>query len=231
MMVQRVESGISGLDKIIEGGFVKGSNNLIAGGTGTAKTIFGCQYILHGLRKGESGVYLSLEQKEEDVLADVSRFDWDTEFRRYARLGKFVITSIPPTSISELQSATLPAIKRINASRFVLDSLSIASMGWKVSSMDIGKIRSEIFDYLAALKATGCTSLLIVEIPEAESKKLSRFGFEEFLADSVIIMHYLEYAAGGFPRSILVRKMRRTDHGTGVYPFEITSDGIVVKKR
>jgi KaiC/GvpD/RAD55 family RecA-like ATPase len=76
------------------------------------------------------------------------------------------------------------------------------------------------------LKSTGVTSLLIAEIPEEKTKALSRFGFEEFLADGIIILHYLEYAAGGTPRSLLIRKMRRTDHGTDIYPIEITKTGI-----
>ena len=46
MVVEMVDSGIPGLDKIIEGGFVKNSVNLLAGTTGTGKTLFGCQYLL-----------------------------------------------------------------------------------------------------------------------------------------------------------------------------------------
>ena len=47
-----------------------------------------------------------------------------------------------------------------------------------------------------ALKKFGVTTLVIGEIPE-DSKSLSRFGFEEFVSDSVVVLHYLEYAAGG----------------------------------
>ncbi len=226
----RVESGILGLDKLIEGGFVRNSINLIAGQTGTGKTIFSMQYLLHGLRKGENGLYLSLEQTVDDIMNDMAKFGWDAEFKKYMQQGKFVIVAQEPTGIKELQDATLSNIKKINAKRFALDSLSIATMGWKVSSMDVGKIRSEIFTYMKTLKNTGVTVLLIAEIPEAETKALSRFGFEEFLVDGVIILHYLEYAAGGTPRSLLVRKMRRTSHGTDIYPIEIGKNGISLKK-
>jgi circadian clock protein KaiC len=67
-MVERVTSGIIGLDKHMGGGFVKDSVNLVSGSTGTGKTIFGLQYIWHGLQKGENGVYISLEQEPEDVF-------------------------------------------------------------------------------------------------------------------------------------------------------------------
>lgn len=229
--IERVSSGIPGLDKLIEGGFVKGSVNLIAGTTGTGKTIFGMQFILHGLENGEPGVYLTLEQKEDEIIKDVKKFGWNEKIKKYIAEGKLIIYSEHPTGIEELKETTRNLIMRNNAKRFVLDSLSIATMGWKVSSMDIGKIRSEIFDYIMMLKSFGVTSLLITEIPESKTKSLSRFGFEEFIADGVLILHYLEYAAGGLPRSLIIRKMRRTKHGTDIYPFEIVDNkGIVIRK-
>lgn len=228
MEIERIESGILGLDSLIEGGFVKGSTNLIAGTTGTGKTTLSCQYILHGLRNGQAGVYITLEQSQDDILADVSTFGWDKELKKYIEQGKLIMFYQPPTDIKELHDVTHDLIKRINAQRFVLDSLSVATMGWKISSMDVGKIRTEIFEYFRMLKRTGATSMLITEIPETRQRSLSRFGFEEFVADSVIILHYLEYAAGGIPRSLLIRKMRRTDHKNDVYPLQITKNGIKI---
>jgi len=225
--VDRVTSGIPGLDKLIEGGFVKNSANLVAGTTGSAKTIFCCQYILEGLKKGENCLYLTLEQPEDDIMQDVSRFGWDAEFKKYIQAKKLMITSTFPTSVKELSAYVLELVKRNGVKRFALDSLSIASMSWK-SNEDEGKLRVNLFDFMKNLKKTGVTSLLITEIPEEKLKALSRFGFEEFLADSIIILHYLEYAAGGTPRSLAIRKMRRTDHGNDIYPMVLTKDGIKI---
>ncbi|MEM5811109.1 MAG: ATPase domain-containing protein, partial [Candidatus Aenigmatarchaeota archaeon] len=121
-------------------------------------------------------------------------------------------------------------VKKVDAKRFVLDSLSIATMGWKVGEMDLTKIRAEVFGFMKSLKSLDVTSLLITEVPETETKALSRFGFEEFLADGVIILHYLEYAAGGTPRSLIIRKMRRTNHSTDIFPIEITNQGMKLGK-
>lgn len=230
MPTERIESGIPGLDKLIEGGFVNNSVNLVAGQTGTGKTLFCMQYLLHGLKKGENGVYITLEQKEDEILQDVGKFGWDAEFQKYIKSGKFLVVPLEPTGIKELTIATVNYIKKMNAKRFVLDSLSIATMGWKTGEMDLTKIRAEVFAYMKSLKNLGVTSLLITEIPETDVKALSRFGFEEFLADSVLVLHYLEYAAGGTPRSLLIRKMRRTKHGADIYPFGIEQNGILLKK-
>ena len=229
MAVERVESGIPGLDKLIQGGFVKNSVNLLAGQTGTGKTIFSAQYLLHGLKKGERGLYISLGQDTDEILSDVSLFGWDAELKNFLKQGKLMIVNLEPSSIEDLNVQTVDAVKKINVSRFVLDSLSIATMGWKMGEMDPTKIRSEAFSYMKTLKKLGLTSLLITEIPETDVKALSRFGFEEFLADSVVSLHYLEYATGAFNRSLIVRKMRRTKHGADIYPMRISDKGIDVK--
>jgi circadian clock protein KaiC len=227
MKIERIESGIPGFDQMTEGGFVKGSTNLIAGPTGTGKTIFCCQYLLHGLKKGENGVYISLEQNTDDIMADVSRFGWHEEFKKYIGKKKLILQHEFPAGIEKLADSITNSIESINAKRFVLDSLSIATMGWEDEN-DVGRLRKEIFDLITKLKRLDVTTLLITEVPEESGKSLSRFGFEEFLADSVVVLHYLEYASAGTPRSLLLRKMRRTDHKTDIMPMKIGKNGIQI---
>lgn len=223
MKVERIESGIPGLDELIEGGFVKGSVNLIAGSTGTCKTIFCSQFIWHGLQKGERGLYITLEESAEDIKAEALQFGMD--FDKYIKQGKCTVEYVYPKTFSDLVSEILGRIKEVNASRFVLDAVTL--LGFYMEGAE--RLRDKVFTLFQKLKALGVTALVVSEIPEG-SKVLSKFGFEEFVADSVITFHYLEYVAGGTPRSIVIRKMRRTNHGTDIYLFEITEKGIVVKK-
>jgi KaiC/GvpD/RAD55 family RecA-like ATPase len=221
-MSERISSGIPGLDEVIQGGFFKKSINLVSGGTGTGKSIFGLQYILHGLKNGQNGVYISLEQEPENIMGDVKHFGWD--FEKYIKEKKCVMEYLPSWKLEELPVIVIEKINDIGAKRFVLDTLTLVC-----SRLDKIAIRAEISEFLGQLKKSGVTSLLLSEIPEG-TKKLSRFGIEEFLADSIIILHYLDYAAGGSTRSLMVRKMRRTDHGTDIYPMSITDNGLVIKK-
>jgi KaiC/GvpD/RAD55 family RecA-like ATPase len=220
-MIERVSSGISGLDKLIQGGFVKNSVNLLSGSTGTGKTIFALQYIWQGLQKGENGVYISLEQEPEDIFSDVEYFGWD--FKEYIKKGKCIIEYLSSWQLEELPLIVLDKINEIKANRFVLDTLSLVC-----SELEPTRIRTEISEFLRKLKHSGATSLLTCEIPE-ESKSISTFGVEEFLVDGVILLNYLEFVVGGSPRSLIVRKMRRTNHGSDVYPIEITKDGMVLR--
>ena len=85
-----------------------------------------------------------------------------------------------------------------------------------------------IFNIINVIKRNKCTALIVAEIPEG-MKGLSKFGVEEFVADGIVVLNYLEYAAGGLDRSLIVRKMRRTNHGKDIYPVEIGPKGMVIK--
>jgi len=220
-MAERVTSGVVGLDKEMEGGFIKDSVNLISGATGTGKTIFGLQYIWHGLQKGENGVYISLEQEPEEIFADAEQFGWD--FKKYIDKKMCVIEYLSTWNLEELPLIVLDRIKEIQAKRFVLDTITLVA-----SELEPERLRSEISEFLNKLEHSGATSLLICEIPEG-SKALSTFGVEEYLVDGIIVLNYLEFVAGGSPRSLLIRKMRRTKHGSDIYPFQITKIGIELK--
>ena len=225
MAEERIETGIPGFDKLIEGGFVRGSTNLVAGNAGTGKTIFGMQYLWNGLQKGENGVYVTFEQRPEEILSDVARFGWD--FSKYITAGKFKLESLIASDISTVTTKIVESVKKINAKRFALDSLTIATMGWKERPEESFQLRSKAFDMLNTLKSLGITSMIISEIPRSNKEEISRFGFEEFVVDSVILLNYM--TVGGASRNLQIMKMRRTDHGKKIYPFEITQNGIMVR--
>jgi KaiC/GvpD/RAD55 family RecA-like ATPase len=225
MVIERATTGIPGLDKLMEGGFVRGSTNLIAGTAGACKTTFGMQFLWEGLQKGENAVYVTLEQTPDDILKDMSRYGWD--FSKFITAKKFKIDSMIASDISQLSTKIFSSLKLMGAKRFVLDSLSLAAMGWKERPEEAFKTRLKIFDMLNTLKGTGVTSLLISEIPRGEKDTISKFGFEEFIVDSVIFLQ--SFAVAGTMRNLQILKMRRTDHGKKIYPFDVTTKGLVVK--
>lgn len=225
MPVSRVETGIPGFDKLIEGGLVPGSTNLIAGNSGTGKTLFCMQYLWNGLLKGENAVYVTLEQRPEEILLDVARFGWD--FSKYGAAGRFRLESMIASDITSVTTKIVESVKKTSATRFALDSLTIATMGWKERPDEAFQLRSKAFDMLNTLKSLGVTSLVISEVPRGAKDEISKFGFEEFVVDSVVLLNYM--TIGGASRNLQILKMRRTDHGKKIYPFDITERGIMVK--
>ena len=184
----RVKTGIPGLDPLIGGGFLPNSVNLITGGTGTGKTIFCSQFLFAGLQKGESGVYISLEEDPDDIKEDASEFGWD--FAPYEKKGLFRILYHDPAQVTNIGPVIMDEIKNVNAKRLVVDSVSL--LGLTIDSPS--QIRKRILSITNSVKRSGCTVILVSEIPEG-SKSLSRFGVEEFVSDSVILLSYIETGA------------------------------------
>jgi KaiC/GvpD/RAD55 family RecA-like ATPase len=221
--IKRIKTGITGLDGIIDGGFVQGSSYLVTGGTGCGKTIFACQFLWQGLQEGETGVYISLEEDPMDIKEDAALFGWD--FEKFEKKGLFRIIYHDPAQVNNLGSVMMNEIAAIKAKRLVIDSTAV--MGLTLDS--ISQIRRRVYGIVNAIKShDGCTALILSEIPE-DSKALSRFGVEEFVVDGVVVLNYLG-VGDQYSRSLMVRKMRRTNHGRDLYPFEITKKGIIVKK-
>jgi len=216
--VERIKTGISKLDNLIQGGFVKGSAVLISGAPGTGKTIFCLQYIWEGLKRGEPGVYITLEETAEEIRKDALVFGWDLE--KYEKSGKFKIVE---KDIFEEPDLEFFEIDKLKAKRVVIDSVSLISLIIENKA----SLRKRLKEIIRSLKKRDVTVLLISE--STENSEFSVSGVEEFLVDGVIKLDYLKYATGSKAfRSLRILKMRRTKQGQDIYPMKIESKGIVV---
>lgn len=222
--MNRIKSGIPGLDALMGGGFLEGSVNLLTGGTGTGKTIFACQFIWEGLQKGESCVYITLEEDPDDIKEDVANFGWDLS--SFEKKGLFKIIYHDPAQVNNLGAVIISELETLKAKRLVIDSISVMELAIDNPS----QIRKRILNIINTVKKkSGCTTLLLSEIGDEDSKALSRFGVEEFVVDSVIVLYYT--GIGGEEGSNLqIRKMRRTKHSRGFFPLEFTNTGLRASK-
>jgi len=244
---EKIKTGMDELDKILIGGIPKGHTVLISGAAGTGKTIFCLEYIYKGAKFfKEPSVYITTEQSEQDLIKQLKTFGWDPEPLMKKNLLKIVKIDI--TKGDSYIHRITQLVKQIKAKRLVVDSLTTLSEFFV--SADIQEKRgveliktieniipiplseslvakTTLFRLINELKTLNCTTLLTSELPE-QGNWLSRDTVSEFICDGVIILRYLEYAAGGMPRSILVRKMRGTKYDTGVFSMDITDSGIKI---
>jgi KaiC/GvpD/RAD55 family RecA-like ATPase len=236
--MDRVNTGVLGLDEKMEGGFFRGSANLITGKTGTGKTIFAVSFLYNGALAGEPGVYVTTEQRDLDVKADISSmFGWDIGTLEKKNLVRFVSIkpALPTRGISQEEMVRLvksyvysisdkivEAIKALRAQRVVLDSVSFIEMFIK----DEYLARAALLQLVETLKASGVTTFLTGTIPET-SEALSGGGIVEYIVDTVVKMEFVPVAEE-FKRTMTIRKMRRTNHSTLIHPFEITKKGLRV---
>jgi len=120
--MNRIKTGVPGLDEQIEGGLPVDSVTLITGGPGSGKTTFCSQFLWQGIRDGDRCLYITTEELAEEVVYDAKQFGMDFEQHQ----DQFDIRYIPPAQkvIGEIEWV----IKEEQPDRVVLDSLSVFEM-------------------------------------------------------------------------------------------------------
>ncbi|MFH0876185.1 MAG: ATPase domain-containing protein [archaeon] len=226
--VERISSGVFGLDKNISDGFVKGSVNLLTGGPGTGKSIFAMQFLNYGAENNEPGLYVSFEEDLESLALDAKVFSWD--FSEHIKQKKMRFIYLYPYEMQNFLKEIEDNVKAIGAKRVVIDSISNFAMAFESDY----EVRKELYALINTLKKLGVTSVLTSEIGSADpvdaDNKLSRFGVAEFVCDTVITLHF--GALGGMAdRAVRIMKMRRTDQTKGPIPMIIGKHGIEILKK
>ncbi len=233
--VERVTTGIIGLDDKMEGGLVKGSVNLVVGKAGTGKTQFCSSFIYAGAKNGEPGLYITTEESVDGIKDDIkAMFGWDFNELEQAGLVKFIsikpaipdksttadITMITRSYILNVINKISLAVKELGAKRLVIDSISVLEMFID----DKYLARVALMNLTDKLRQLGVTTVMSGEIPET-SEGLSGSGIIEYLVDTVIKLDFVPVSEE-FKRTLTIRKMRRTNHSTLIHPFEITKQGV-----
>ncbi|MFH1780083.1 MAG: ATPase domain-containing protein [Candidatus Micrarchaeota archaeon] len=244
--IERIHSGIYGLDELIEGGFPKGRTILVSGACGTGKSVLCIQYLVKGaIDYGEPGVLVSFDETPNKIRQDMLRFGWNLSIIE----EKGLLTILDATSAragapSEEENALLPGqldvdkilldvltlCRRVGAKRLVIDS--IPAMGQQIEKE--GDIRKTILKLSYILSRAGLTTLLTSEIEEqnlnsGHALTFSKYGVEEYVADGVLLLNFLGTGPNEL-RTLYVRKMRGTKHTMHLHPMEINEKGITVHK-
>lgn len=226
-MPEQLKTGVDGLDTILEGGVPKGHVILLAGSCGTGKTVLCQQFLFEGGRAGEKGVYISLVEPTEKIIANMCNFSFFDQSLVDAGTVKIVdmmqdarLRGIEFNNIEGLLSIIRGIIEDNEAQRVVIDSITALCENIQEKNM----IRDFILELGFQLMYLGCTTVLISEIPP-QTFKYSVFGIEEFIADGVILLSEFE-RKGELIRALHVIKMRGVAHSRNKHVLKIMDEGI-----
>jgi KaiC domain protein len=221
----RIDVGIDGLDEMIQGGIPRRHLIVCIGGAGSGKTTFGLQFLHHGLEAGEHGVFLTLEQSYESIMATANERGW--EFDRYEDEGMLAVVDLDPVemanSLDNIQDELPELVRDFDADRLVLDSVSLLEMMYD----DPAHRRTEVFDFTRSLKDAGVTTFLTSEASES-NPYASRHGIIEYLTDAVFVLQYVRGETSETRLAVEIQKIRNANHSRAKKPYEITMDGISV---
>ncbi len=220
---------IQGLDEITGGGLPKGRPTLVCGGPGCGKTLFAMEFLVRGATEyNEPGVFISFEETEEELSANVASLGFDLDSLRkrkkiwleHIHVERSEVEQSGEYDLEGLFIRIHEAIESISAKRIVLDTLESLFSGLPNPII----LRSELRRLLRWLKKKGVTAVITAERGE---DRLTRQGLEEYISDCVILLDHRVTDESSI-RRLRVVKYRGSSHGTNEYPFLIDEDGFSV---
>ena len=223
--IPRIDVGIEGLDRMIQGGIPRRHLIVAIGSAGTGKTTFGLQFLHHGLESGENCVFITLEQSHDAIMDTANDRSWG--FDAYEENNQLAVVDLDPVemanSLDNIRGELPGLIEDFDADRLVLDSVSLLEMMYD----NPAKRRTEVFDFTRSLKAAGVTTMLTSEASE-DNPYASRHGIIEYLTDAVFVLQYVRSETRETRLAVEIQKIRNANHSRETKPYEITMDGISV---
>jgi len=220
---ERATTGVAGLDEMFGGGLPRASATVLQGATGTGKTLLALQFIVEGARRGEPGVYFTLEETADQLRGAAMGFGWDLADLEARRLLTITYTSPVELSTDAFLDRARQQVEALGAKRVVVDSLTSLELGVSFPR----RFKELVYALTKHLRTLGVTSVLNMEITELlGSAQLSGHGVS-FAADNLVQLRYVELD-GRLDRGISVLKARGVRHVTEVHRMEITPQGTEV---
>ena len=224
--MEKVKSGIPGLDAMLGGGFARGSVVAVAGGTGSGRTIFASQFLYKGASElSEPGLFISFDQQKEHVYSNLASFGWD--MLALEGKQKLVFIEYPHNELAafvEQESAMKDLIDTLGIKRVVIDSITPFALMFST----LEERRLNTFKLVSAVKNWKATVLISAETVHGSEETFPHTvaGVESF-ADGFINLSFRR-EGGRRVREVEIIKMRGSKHEHELKPAAITDEGFVI---
>lgn len=228
----KASSGVAGLDDILSGGFTRRRLFLVEGMPGTGKTTLALQYLRAGAAAGESVLYVTLSETEEELRAVAESHGWPLDGIAIRELtpseGALDLdeqnTMFHPSEI-ELASTTrriLEDVERLKPTRVVFDSLSEL----RLLAGTALRYRRQILALKQFFSTRDCTVILLDDMTATDHDLQM-----QSIAHGVILLEVLNAEYGSARRRLRVIKYRGVQFREGYHDYVIHAGGIQVFPR
>jgi circadian clock protein KaiC len=235
MNLQRISTGIIGLDSWLCGGLIKGRSYLVTGDAGTGKTTACMQFLLGALAKGEKAVYVTVDERPTEIVESAVSLGWDLQ--SHVNEKRLVILDASPyfggraavglekgVDLQKIVADLSGYAKRLEASRLVIDPVTPLIL--PADSTNRAPDLARTFIHLIQSQFE-TTNLFTAHLPAAATHHIT-LGIEEFLASGVFVLRVIQ-TDNRFIRTLTVKKMRSTAVEPNECPFVIVHErGIVL---
>ena len=233
MALERISTGISGLDALLNGGYIKGRSYVVTGDAGTGKTTACLQFLTRSLASGEKVLYLTVDERPAEILESAAAFSWDLQ--SYIQSKTLAILDAGPLFESRGGSASEQGMspqkmvtdlgtyaKNLGATILIVDPLTplLRPMNSTSSGQDHARALIQL------IKSHLNTTNLFTSHDSAGPD--SGTAIEQYLASGVLLLKASE-KNGAFERTMTIKKMRNTPVEPRHYPFALVpNQGVVL---
>ena len=217
--------GIAELDALMGGGVLEGDSLLIAGPSGTGKSVLATQFITAGLRRNEAAIIVLFEERPLKYAMRAAGLGLDLETAQ--KTGKLEVLYLRPLdlSVDETMQEILDAVQRTGARRQAIDSLVGFEMALAPGFR--ADFRESLYRMIAALTGAGVTIVSTVEIEDSFTAfQFSHYAIS-FLTDDILRLRYVEID-GQLRKIMVVVKMRGGNHSKDFREYVISEKGVVI---
>ncbi len=227
--MNRLSTGIAGLDEVLLGGLLAGRVYLLRGQPGAGKTTLALQFLIEGARNGESVLFITLSESEGELRGNAASHGWDlagVEFLDIQLTTEGVSTESQYSIFHPAEVELVPvvnqiheALDRLKPTRVVFDSLTQV----RLLSRDTLRYRRQVLALKAELLAQGITTILLGESSnqELDTEVTS-------IVQGVITLSLSKGREGMTRRSVEIEKYRGSSYREGEHPLRIEQGGIRV---
>jgi len=221
--MDRVATGISGLDEMLNGGIPARRHVALYGGPGCGKTSFAFEFIYKGAKAGENGLYISLEETQEDIIENMKNtFPMFNDIQDLLKSKKMQILKPNKIDMEGIAETIEENITDRDVKRVIIDSGTMV----KISFAKEIEYRQTLFEFFSLLRNMDCTSLTTLEAATSKKEEIV-YEIEHFVMDGIINLYNLDRGDRRI-RALEIFKMRGTDHSRDLVPFKVTPSGIKV---
>ena len=230
--MEKVLTGIPGLDALTRGGVPRGRATVLDGGAGSGKTILALQFLVNGARQfGEPGIFVAFEESSRDIVENVANFGWDLPALEGEGLyfldaqPKPDLLQIGEFDLGGLLAALDSKIKATGAKRVVFDAIDIVL----ALLTDPQVVRRELHRLHRWLVERGVTAILTAKAAPGYSAgvSLDLLDFLQFMVHCSISLSH-DIVDGVSQRSLRVAKNRGSGVEENETPFVIGAAGLEV---
>ena len=220
--LERVPTGIPGLDTILSGGFLQGGIYIVQGAPGAGKTILANQFCFNHAAAGHRAVYITLMSETYYRMMQHMQM---MRFFEPARIPDAIYYAnafriLEEDGLKGLMNLLRQEIRAHGATLLVLDGFGEV----EESTGSVREFKKFINEIQAHLVAEGCTALLLTNVRREE------YHPEHTIVDGLIELHQSLFGRHA-ERDLEVLKLRGTAALRGQHSFQITDAGIVVYPR